>query len=210
MASELARITPGKPAKHVRVVPPKQPHERRPVYARTRPVDKPEEPEAEKKPEKKSEKRKKQTVVVKPARSEPKFISNGSNTVKLEFLIGLALIVLAPVANSDIKPDVNYTKRVISWILVFMLLFPLSGSSRPEIVRLANATGLVILLVISIKGTKSGFGVNVPALINAIVAKVQPIATPPPGVTEPIPGTNSTITGPQNGNDWIIGTSSDF
>jgi hypothetical protein len=143
-------------------------------------------------------------------------MSNGSNTVKLEFLAGLILIVLSPMANPAIKPDRDYVKRIISWMLVFMLLFPLSSSSQAGLVRLANATGAVLLLVISLKGTKSGFGVDVPTLLNTIIQKIQPgggandIPIPPPGVTRPIPGTNSTITGPMNGQDWIIGTSSDF
>lgn len=159
-------------------------------------------------------KRKQPPITIKHAR--PGMLDNGSSTVKLEFLIGLILIVLSPMANSAIKFDRDYVKRVIAWMLVFMLLFPLSSSSQVGLVRLANATGAVLLLVISLKGTKSGFGVDVPTLLNTIIQKIQPgggandIPIPPPGVTRPIPGTNSTITGPMNGNDWIIGTSSDF
>lgn len=152
-------------------------------------------------------------ITVKHAR--PGMVANGTATVKLEFLAGLLLILLAPLANSNIKPDRDYVKRIMSWVIVFMILFPLSGSRLTGLVRLANATGAVLLLVIALKGTKSGFGVDVPTLLNTIVQKIQPGGgpqsdVPPPGVTRAIPGTNSTITGPEGGQQWIVGTSSDF
>lgn len=209
--SELARI------KHTtKVVPPSR---QRRTTTRSRAVIDAETRPVEKKPEKRTvERPKKQKVEVTHQRKRDRaaFINNGSNTVKIEFLIGLALLVLSPLGNPSIQPDRDYVKRVVSWILVFMMLFPMSGSSRPGLVRLANGMGAVILLVISIKGTRSGFGVDVPALINTIVAKIQPggdlgIPTPPPGVTVPIPGEpGGTLTGPGNGQQWTVGVGGDF
>lgn len=117
----------------------------------------------------------------------------GSGTVKLEFMVGLVLIVLAPMADSTIKMDKNYVRHIVAWMLVFMFLFPMSGSRNAGIVRLANGMGGLLLLVIAVKGSNSGFGVNIAKLLQTIVAKIQPGGSSNPN------GPGSQLGGPVNG-----------
>lgn len=186
--AEISRLP-----KHVKIIQPSK--QRTPISATVRPVTQPTRPTPQSRKEPttstpretrdRREQRKKKPdllkVAVKRHKSKPDFITNGSTTVKIEFLIGLMLIVLSPIGNPAIQPDQSYLKRLVSWTMIFMLLFPMSGSSKPGLVRLANASGAVILLTISVKGTRSGFGVDVPSLLNAIVAKIQPNVDPSSG-----------------------------
>jgi hypothetical protein len=99
--------------------------------------------------------------------------------VKIEFLVGLALFLLAPMSQPQIKMDKNYARRLIAWVVLFMLLFPMATSDNPQMSRAAAWLGGLILLTLAVLGgnpSKSfgGFSVNVSKILADIVAKLQP------------------------------------
>lgn len=108
----------------------------------------------------------------------PAWLTDG-NAVKGEFLLGLVLFLLAPIGNSEIHVGKNYARRLVAYVLVFMLLFPMSSSSNPDVQRLASVAGGVFLLTLAVVAPTKGFTLNVTKLLSTVVAKLQPDSTPP-------------------------------
>lgn len=94
--------------------------------------------------------------------------------VKAEYLIGFILLMLAPIADPNIKMDKNYAKRLIAFTLLFMMLFALADNKNSQVSRLATGFGGVLLLTLVVYEPTKGFGVKAGTLINNIVAHLQP------------------------------------
>lgn len=124
----------------------------------------------------------------------------GSDTVKMEFMIGIVLILLAPIGDSGIKLNKDYVRHIVGWCLIFMILFPMSNARTPGIVRTANGIGGLLLLTLVVKGPKSGFGIDVLGLLSAIVKKLQPGGNPSAAQG----GAGSNVGGPVKPNNPIL------
>ncbi|TCO52993.1 hypothetical protein [Actinocrispum wychmicini] len=95
--------------------------------------------------------------------------------VKLEFLVGLVLIMLAPLANKSLKFDKNYARRLIAFVLLFAGLFALADARDPSVSRIASGLGgLLILTLVVMQPARGNFGVNTATLIAHIVERLQP------------------------------------
>jgi hypothetical protein len=105
-----------------------------------------------------------------------KYQYSHSGAVKIEFLAGLVLLILAPIADKDIKMDKAYAKRLIAFAICFMLLFPLGSSPNPSVSRLGAALGGVLLLALFLLKPTKGFAVNFTTLVDTFVKALQPKA----------------------------------
>ncbi|MFD9893711.1 hypothetical protein ACFWY9_30565 [Amycolatopsis sp. NPDC059027] len=100
--------------------------------------------------------------------------AGNARAVKVEFLVGLALLLLAPIGNKDLKFDTGYVKRLVAYALLFMLLFPMSQARNPGVSRTASAVGGLFLLTMVVYSPTKGFAVDFVKLINTVIAKLQP------------------------------------
>lgn len=102
-----------------------------------------------------------------------------SLAIKIEFLAGLVLFLLAPLSQKEIKFDKNYARRMIAWVVLFMLLFPMGASQNKGVARTGAWLGGLTLLTLAVlggnpKSSFGGFSVNVSKIISDMVAKLQP------------------------------------
>lgn len=138
----------------------------------TRVVNRPDEPTPVRKPKKKGAVPPAPIQIVKPGKSY-------DLAVKIEFLAGLALFLLAPLSQKEIKFDKNYARRLIAWCVLFMLLFPMGSSKNEGVARTAAWLGGLTLLTLAVlggnpKSSFGGFSVNVSKIVSDVVAKLQP------------------------------------
>lgn len=109
-----------------------------------------------------------------------KIVYSHAGAVKMEFLIGIVLLLLAPIGNPNLKMNSDYAKRLMAYCLLFMVLFPLGQAQNPKISKAAAALGgLFILSMMVLPRSKGGgFAVDFISTINSIVQKLQPKAKP--------------------------------
>jgi len=138
----------------------------------SRTIKRPDESAPDRKPRKKGPVPPAPIQIVKPGKSY-------DLAVKIEFLAGLALFLLAPLSQKEIKFDKNYARRLIAWCVLWMLLFPMAASKNEGVARTAAWLGGLTLLTLAVLGgnpasTFGGFSVNVSKIISDVVAKLQP------------------------------------
>lgn len=94
--------------------------------------------------------------------------------VKAEFLIALVLLLLSPIGNPDVKVDLNYFKKLVALMVLFMFLFPMGQSSNPATSRVASGLGGMLVLVLLVYAPSKGVSVSFTRLISTVVSKLQP------------------------------------
>jgi hypothetical protein len=95
-------------------------------------------------------------------------------TVKIEFLFGLILLLLAPLANKDLHFDKNYVKRLIAFLLLFMGLFAVADSKNPSVSRIATGLGGLLILALAVYSPANKFSVKFAELVSTVVQHLQP------------------------------------
>lgn len=121
-------------------------------------------------------KKKKPTVAMPKVRSVkvPRVNYSHPGAVKGEFLLGLALFLLAPLGNPEIKMDKGFVRRLVAFVVLFMMLFPVANSSNPSVARIGPIFGGMVLLYLAVLAPSRGFIVNASDLLDKIVKKLQP------------------------------------
>lgn len=94
--------------------------------------------------------------------------------VKVEFLLGAVLLLLSPIGNPNVTVDINYFKRLIAFMVVFMFLFPMGQSQSAAVSKAAAGLGGMLILTMVVYSPSKGFATDFSALIKTVVQKLQP------------------------------------